>query len=106
MWNFSEAYSVDSRGDVFGTANGTFNGVAGTFAVEWSAVPEPGSGIFLSAAAGFLFLRRGKQKMIWSRTYKFAETRIDPVPLPIAPRADVWAVDRPAKLNSLFSILG
>jgi hypothetical protein len=64
IWNFSQAYSVDSQGDVFGTANGTFNGVAGTFAVEWSAVPEPGSGIFLAAAASFLFLRRGKQKII------------------------------------------
>jgi hypothetical protein len=64
IWNFSEAYSVDSQGNVFGTANGTFNGVTGTFAVEWSGVPEPGSGIFLAAAANFLFLRRGKQKRI------------------------------------------
>jgi hypothetical protein len=34
-WSTSDAYTIDSSGDVFGTAQGTFNGVSGLFAVEW-----------------------------------------------------------------------
>jgi hypothetical protein len=42
-FNESVAYYIDSSGNIFGTASGTNNGVQGTFAVEWSPVPEPGS---------------------------------------------------------------
>jgi hypothetical protein len=42
-WIDSTAYSVDSNGNIYGTADGTYNNVTGTFAVEWSTVPEPAS---------------------------------------------------------------
>jgi len=40
-WTDSTAFSINSAGQVFGTADGTYNGITGTFAVEWSPVPEP-----------------------------------------------------------------
>jgi hypothetical protein len=49
-WNFSDAYGIDVGGNVFGTANGTFDGATGNFAVEWSAVPEPGAGVMVVIA--------------------------------------------------------
>jgi autotransporter-associated beta strand protein len=35
-WTQSQADSIDSCGDVYGTADGTFNGASGYFAVEWT----------------------------------------------------------------------
>lgn len=35
QWTDSIAYTVDANGDVFGTANGTVNGLTGQFAMEW-----------------------------------------------------------------------
>jgi hypothetical protein len=37
-WIFSEAYTIDSSGDVFGVAYGTYNGTANSYAVEWTPV--------------------------------------------------------------------
>lgn len=56
-WQYSYAYSIDSNGVISGSTFGTYDGVTGTFAVEWMPVPEPVSiGVFLEA--GFLLLRR------------------------------------------------
>ncbi len=59
-WTDSEALSVDAAGNVFGYADGTYNGVTGTFAVEWpaTAVPEPAFLSFLFATAALLSKRR------------------------------------------------
>jgi hypothetical protein len=57
-WNFSDADSIDAARNVFGTANGTFNGATGYFAVEWVAVPEPAAGSLLVLAAIGCFARR------------------------------------------------
>jgi hypothetical protein len=57
-WNFSDAYSIDSAGNVFGAANGTMDGFTGYFAVEWSPVPEPSSTLLLAVTASALLNRR------------------------------------------------
>jgi hypothetical protein len=68
-WSSSNAYTVDSAGNIYGTAFGTYNGTADSFVVEWSPTPasgsvavssgqtyhftiNPGTGIFNTAAAG------------------------------------------------------
>jgi len=63
-WTDSEAFTIDSTGNVYGLADGTFNGVSGEFAVEWSpVVPEPAIGsLLLIAVAGMLMWRRRKSK--------------------------------------------
>jgi len=59
-WTDSVATTIDSSGNVYGTADGTYNNVTGTFAVEWS-VPEPGTGsLLLFGSAGILVRRRRK----------------------------------------------
>src|SRR5262249_10852058 len=41
-WTDSEAFAIDAYSHVFGIADGTYNGITGTYAVEWSvSVPEP-----------------------------------------------------------------
>jgi hypothetical protein len=50
-WTGSTAYSIDDAGNVFGVAAGTFNGVSGTYAVQWSPVPEPATASLLAIAA-------------------------------------------------------
>jgi hypothetical protein len=59
-WTDSTADSIDPLGNIFGAADGTLNGVTGTFAVEWSAaaVPEPGTLAIFTVAAGGLMMRR------------------------------------------------
>ena len=42
-WINSYANSIDSSGDIFGVAQGTFNNVAGFFAVEWSPGQSSGA---------------------------------------------------------------
>jgi hypothetical protein len=60
-WYYSNALNIDSSGNVYGIAQGTYDGVEGYFAVEWSPVPEPASGsLLLIAAAGTLLRRRRK----------------------------------------------
>jgi hypothetical protein len=62
VWFDSYASSVDEAGNVYGTADGTFDGVTGTYVVEWSAaaVPEPTglTAVSLAMAAGLLGRRR------------------------------------------------
>ncbi|MGD0770937.1 MAG: hypothetical protein ABSB42_22365 [Tepidisphaeraceae bacterium] len=60
-WTDSTAYTIDDAGDVFGTADGTYNGFTGTFAAEWSpvSVPEPASAsLFVLASLGLLARQR------------------------------------------------
>jgi hypothetical protein len=60
-WISSTAYSVDANGNIYGWAAGTLNGVASTYAVEWSPVPEPGTFALATAAAAGLLLRRKRR---------------------------------------------
>jgi hypothetical protein len=60
-WNGSTAYSVDASGDVFGTADGTFNDVTATFVVEWSPVPEPAASSLLLIVGGGMLTRRRRK---------------------------------------------
>jgi hypothetical protein len=39
-WTSSTAYTIDAAGNVFGVATGTYNGVTGEFAAEWSPVDQ------------------------------------------------------------------
>ncbi|MGA2233241.1 MAG: hypothetical protein ABSH22_20250 [Tepidisphaeraceae bacterium] len=58
-WVTSTAYSIDAAGNIYGTAGGTFDGVTGAFAVEWSPVPEPGmTGVLVVGACGLLMRRK------------------------------------------------
>ena len=62
-WNFSDADGIDPTGNIFGTANGTYNGFTGDVAVEWSpaTLPEPGSSIMLGI--GMIYsLRRHRRR--------------------------------------------
>jgi hypothetical protein len=60
-WSYSRAYSIDSSGNVYGTAYGTYNGSTTTFAVEWSPVPEPTSASLLGIGGVSLLLRRRRR---------------------------------------------
>jgi len=55
----AEADYIDSAGNIFGTAEGTYGGISGNFSVEWTnaAVPEP-AGISLLGLGGIALLRR------------------------------------------------
>ena len=57
-WSVSDTYSIDAEGNVFGSAYGAYNGLAGEFAVEWSPVPEPGTFTLLVVTATGLLMRR------------------------------------------------
>ena len=58
-WNFSWAFSIDANGIIYGAANGTYDGITGTFATEWTPLPEP-SMISFFAIAGISLSRRAK----------------------------------------------
>jgi len=60
-WTDSEALSIDSAGNIYGTASGTYNGVTDQFAVEWSVVPEPATATMLLIAAGAMLTRRQRR---------------------------------------------
>jgi hypothetical protein len=63
IWSTSRADTIDSSGNIYGTADGTFNGVTGTFAVEWSDVPEPATGSLLLIAGAGLLMRRPRTQL-------------------------------------------
>jgi hypothetical protein len=59
-WSYSDAYTIDSSGNIYGLAQGPYNGIDGDYAVEWSQVPEPSScGILAITSLGAL-LRRSR----------------------------------------------
>jgi hypothetical protein len=74
-WTSVTADSIDSSGNVYGTANGTYDGMTGVFAIEWTAVPEPATAsLLIIAAAGALMRRRNRPHVLrprrdgrWSR---------------------------------------
>ena len=66
-WNFSDAYGIDKYGDVFGTADGTFGGLTGYFAVEWSPMPKPSSPLPLQ---GFSYWPDGGCVLHGSKVFK------------------------------------
>jgi len=55
-WTSSQAFTIDAGGDVFGYADGTYDGYTGDFAIEWE-MPEPASLCFV-AFGGLLLCRR------------------------------------------------
>lgn len=59
-WYDSYASTIDPAGNIYGTADGTYNGVTGTYVVEWSAaaVPEQAMSAMLLLAGGSLLARR------------------------------------------------
>jgi hypothetical protein len=63
QWTDSDAYYVDPTGNIFGRAIGTYNGVTGVFAVEWTppSVPEPASASLILSGAGGLLVRRRRR---------------------------------------------
>jgi hypothetical protein len=74
-WNWSNAFSIDSSGDVFGDANGTYNDYTGVFAVEWStAIPEPATSSLLLVASAGTLLRRVRPHPIRSRPFRCARS--------------------------------
>jgi len=56
-WTGSNAMSIDPTGNIYGTASGTYNAITGTFAVEWSPIPEPTTGSLLPIAGSGIILR-------------------------------------------------
>jgi hypothetical protein len=59
QWSESNAFSIDSEGNIYGWASGDVNNVSGLFAVEWSPVPEPAAySLLLVVGTGTLFRRR------------------------------------------------
>jgi hypothetical protein len=58
-WTYSEADTIDSKGNIYGWADGTVNGTTYFYAVEWTEVPEPATfGLFAAAGAVLLSHRR------------------------------------------------
>jgi hypothetical protein len=57
-WDYSQAFSIDPSGNVYGVAYGTYNGLTTTYAVEWSPVPEPASATLFGLAGIALLARR------------------------------------------------
>jgi hypothetical protein len=51
-WTDSEAQTIDSSGNIFGYADGTYNGATGEFAVEWTPIPEPATAMMLLLTTG------------------------------------------------------
>jgi hypothetical protein len=59
-WVASNATTIDTSGNVFGVAEGTYNNYTGAFAVEWS-LPEPVSSSLLALSACGLLMRRRRK---------------------------------------------
>jgi hypothetical protein len=59
-WEQSLAFSIDTAGNTFGMATGTFNGIYNNYAIEWSPVPEPSSVLLLAIGTPVLLRRRRK----------------------------------------------
>jgi hypothetical protein len=57
-WLGSTATSIDPDGNVYGSADGTYDGIAGTFLVEWSPIPEPASISLLTSPCIAMIRRR------------------------------------------------
>jgi hypothetical protein len=61
-WTDSSATTIDANGNIFGGAIGTFNNVTGSFVVEWSPVPEPGTAVLLAVGGIALASRMRSRK--------------------------------------------
>ena len=51
-WTDSKAQTIDSSGNIFGYADGTYNGAKGEFAVEWTPIPEPATPMMFLLVTG------------------------------------------------------
>jgi hypothetical protein len=61
-WVDSEAFDVDSNGNMYGTALGTVDGVYAYYAIEWIAVPEPNGVVLAILIIAMVFTRHSASK--------------------------------------------
>ena len=54
IWDHSEAYAIDSDGNIYGYAHGKYNNVTDYYAVKWSPVPVPEPSTLVLAALGLV----------------------------------------------------
>jgi hypothetical protein len=61
LWDDSWAYTVDSSGDIFGVAGGTYDNIGTLFGVEWTPVPEPLAGSMMVIVGAGIMMRRRRR---------------------------------------------
>jgi probable HAF family extracellular repeat protein len=57
------AYTIDGSGTIYGIADGTYNNVFGTYAVQWVPVPEPATALSFAIGISLLFSRSHRRRI-------------------------------------------